>query len=84
MQLRRGRGRRHPRDRSPGYGSRSLFHAPQYARGEVLTQVNRDELTELLNVREFEARVETAVSDARRDGKTQALYLMDLDRFHHD
>ena len=80
MQLRRGAADVIPETDLPAM-DRGLYSMLRNMHEEVLTQVNRDELTELLNVREFEARVETAVSDARRDGKTQALYLMDLDRF---
>lgn len=44
-------------------------------------QATHDELTGLVNRREFERRLERALDGARRDGARHALCFLDLDRF---
>ena len=81
MQLRRGEADVIPETDLPAM-DRGLYSMLRNMHEEVLKQASRDELTELLNRREFDHRLETAASEARRDGASHALCLMDLDRFH--
>ena len=49
--------------------------------GELSYQASHDMLTGLINRREFEARLEKAVADVRRNGRNHVLCYMDLDEF---
>ena len=81
MQLRRGQADVIPETDLPAM-DRGLYSMLRNMHEEVLKQANRDELTELLNRREFDNRLDTAAAAARRDNTSHALCLMDLDHFH--
>ena len=49
--------------------------------GEISYQASHDMLTGLINRREFEARLEKAITDVRRNGRNHVLCYMDLDEF---
>ena len=81
MQLRRGEADVIPETDLPAM-DRGLYSMLRTMHEEVLKQAGRDELTELLNQREFDSRLDAAAAAARRDHTSHALCLMDLDHFH--
>ena len=81
MQLRRGEADVIPETDLPAM-DRGLYSMLRTMHEEVLKQAGRDELTELLNQREFDSRLDAAAAEARRDHTNHALCLMDLDHFH--
>lgn len=60
--------------------ARDMTHAYELAR-ELSWQASHDPLTGLANRREFERRLQEAVTDAKRSGKYHALCYLDLDQF---
>ena len=44
-------------------------------------QASHDELTQLINRREFERRLETTINSSRQDGSEHCICFMDLDKF---
>ena len=80
MQLRRGEADVIPETDLPAM-DRGLYSMLRTMHEEVLKQAGRDELTELLNQREFDSRLYIAAAGARRDNTNHALSLMDLDHF---
>ena len=48
---------------------------------EMIYQATHDSLTDLINRREFERRLELSTKDSRINNKTHSLCFMDLDRF---
>ena len=81
MQLRRGDADVIPETDLPAM-DRGLYSMLRKMHEEVLKQAGRDELTDLLNRREFDSRIDEAANDARCDSTTYSLALMDLDHFH--
>jgi diguanylate cyclase (GGDEF)-like protein len=59
-------------------GLYQMLHEMHHKLADVAT---RDELTGLLNQREFELRLEDAVDEARRDGCEHVLCVLDIDNF---
>lgn len=49
--------------------------------GEITYQASHDMLTGLINRREFEARLEKAITDIRKNNRSHVLCYMDLDEF---
>ena len=81
MQLRRSEAGVIPEANLPAM-DRGLYAMLKNMHEAVLKQANRDELTELLNQREFDNRVNTTTAEAKRNNSRHALCLMDLVHFH--
>ncbi len=61
---------------------RGLYEMLRQMHDQVAHQATHDPLTELVNAKEFEARLEAAIGDAKNKDSQHVLYLIDLDRFH--
>lgn len=81
MQLRRGSADVASEAELPAL-DRGLYAMLRKMHDQVVHQATHDQLTELLNGKEFETRLETALGEAKRDGVRNILCLMDLDHFH--
>ena len=61
---------------------RGLYAMLGQMHGELLHQASRDQDTGLVNRRELESQIETALGNAKRDGSTHVVILHDMDHFH--
>ena len=60
---------------------RSKMQKIESMSGEISYQASHDMLTGLINRREFEARLEKAISDVRKNKRNHVICYMDLDEF---
>jgi len=61
---------------------RALYGMLERLHEQVVHRATHDQLTELANRKELEARLEEAAAGARREGARHVLLLIDMDHFH--